>query len=51
MFSRGGGGETWNTDTEAVLAKIEGENATGVALGRVSNLFNITTIDTARKRE
>jgi hypothetical protein len=36
---------------QAVPAKIGGENAAGVALGRFSTLLNINTIITAMKRE
>jgi hypothetical protein len=50
-FTRGGGGETRNTEIEVVLAKIGRGNATGVAPGCFSNLSNINTIDTTLKRE
>jgi hypothetical protein len=36
---------------DVVLVKIGGGNATKVAPGRFSNLSDITTIDTAMKRE
>jgi hypothetical protein len=51
VFPRGGGGETQNTGTEAVLTKIGRGNATGVAPGRFSTLSDINTIITAMKRE
>jgi hypothetical protein len=52
VFLRGGGGgETRNTKTEVVPKKIGGGNADRVALGRFSNLFDITTINTTMKRE
>jgi hypothetical protein len=38
-------------EKHAVPAKIGGGNTAGVAPGRFSNLSNITTIDTAMKRE
>jgi hypothetical protein len=40
-----------HTKIEATPAKIGGGNATRVAPGRFSSLSNITTIDTAMKRE
>jgi hypothetical protein len=46
-----GGGETQNIEIEVVPAKIRGGNATGVSPRRLSNLFDIDTIDTAMKRE
>jgi hypothetical protein len=51
VFPRGGSGETWNTETEAIPAKIGGGNTTGVDLRGFSNLFDINTIDTTMKRE
>jgi hypothetical protein len=51
VFPRGGGGETQNTETEAVPAKIEGGNAAGVTPGCFSTLSDINTIITTIKRE
>jgi hypothetical protein len=51
VFLRGGGGETRNRETEAVLVNIRGGNAAGVAPGRFSNLSDITNIATIMKRE
>jgi hypothetical protein len=51
VFPRRGSGETRNTKTEAVPAKIGGGNAIRVALGHFSTLSNINTINTAMKRE
>jgi hypothetical protein len=51
VFPRRGGGETRNTKIEVVLVKIGGGNTVGVSPGCFSNLSNITTIDTAMKRE
>jgi hypothetical protein len=48
---KGGGGETRNTETEAVPAKIGGENAAGVTPGRFSTLSDVNTIITTMKRE
>jgi hypothetical protein len=48
---RGGNGEKRNIETKAVPVKIGGGNAAEVTPGRLSNLSNITTIDTAMKRE
>jgi hypothetical protein len=45
------GGETRNTETEAVPAKIGWGNAAGVAPRRFSTLFDINAIITAMKRE
>jgi hypothetical protein len=45
------GRETKNTEIEDVPMKIGGGNATGVAPGHFSNLSDITTIDTAMRRE
>jgi hypothetical protein len=50
-FLRGVGGETQNTEIEAVPAKIEGGNAARVSLGRFSTLSDINTIITAMKRD
>jgi hypothetical protein len=50
VFTRGGGRERRNTETEAIPGKIGVGNAAGVAPGRFANLFDITTIDTAMKR-
>jgi hypothetical protein len=46
-----GRGETRNIETETVLAKIGGGNATGVAPGCFSTLSDVNTIITAMKRE
>jgi hypothetical protein len=46
-----GGGETRNTEIEAVSAKIGGGNAAGVIPGRFSTLSDVNTIITAMKRE
>jgi hypothetical protein len=51
VFLRRGGGETQNTETEAVPTKIGGGNDAKVVPGRFSNLSDITAIDTAMKRE
>jgi hypothetical protein len=51
VFLRGGGRETQNHETEAVPAKIGGEDGTRVARGRFSNLSNITNTSTMMKRE
>jgi hypothetical protein len=50
-FPRGGDGETWNHEQEAVPVKIGGGNATTVAPGRFSNLSDITNTATMMKRE
>jgi hypothetical protein len=47
----GGDGETRNTETKAVPAKIGGGNAAGVATGCFSTLSGINTIITTMKRE
>jgi hypothetical protein len=46
-----GGGETRNTETEAVPVKIGGGNATGVTPRRFSTLSDVNTTITAMKRE
>jgi hypothetical protein len=51
VFSRGGGGETWNKETEAVPGKIGEGNAVRVTPGCFSNPSDINTIDTSMKRE
>jgi hypothetical protein len=51
MIVIGGSGETRNTETEVVPAKIGGGNAARVALGRFSTLSDINTIITTMKRE
>jgi hypothetical protein len=51
VFLRRGGKEIRNTEIEAVPAKIGGGNATKVVPDRFSNLSDITTINTAMKRE
>jgi hypothetical protein len=51
VFPRGGGGETWNIEIEAIPVKIGGGNDVGVAPGRFSTLSDINTIITTMKRE
>jgi hypothetical protein len=51
MIARRGGGETQNTETEIVPAKIGGGNAAGVAPGCFSTLSHVNTIITVMKRE
>jgi hypothetical protein len=51
MIPRQGGGKTRNIETEAVLVKIGGGNATRVAPRRLSTLSNVNTIITTMKRE
>jgi hypothetical protein len=46
-----GGGETRNTETEAIPVKIRGGNAARVAPGRFPTLSDVNTIITAMKRE
>jgi hypothetical protein len=48
---KGGGRETWNTETEAVLARIGWGNAAGVTPECFSTLSDVNTIITAMKRE
>jgi hypothetical protein len=51
MVAKRGEGETRNTETEGVLAKIGGGNVAGVAPGRFSTLSDVNTNITAMKRE
>jgi hypothetical protein len=46
-----GGRETRNIETKAILVKIGGGNAAGVAPGCFSTLSNVNTIITAMNRE
>jgi hypothetical protein len=45
------GGETRNTETEAITTNIGGGNAAGVAPGCFSTLSDVYTIITAIKKE
>jgi hypothetical protein len=51
MIAKRGGGETRNTETEAIPAKIGGGNTAGVAPRCFSTLSDVNTIITAMKRE
>jgi hypothetical protein len=51
VFPRGGGGETRNTEAEAVPAKIRERNAAGVAPRCFPTLSDTNAIITAMKRE
>jgi hypothetical protein len=51
MIPKRGGGETRNTETEAIPVKIGGGSAAGFAPGCFSTLSDVNTIITAMKRE